>query len=339
MANLLKRLFKGKQKPKTIEEQINEELTGDTQKNALDFAAFLKANDTLPGCLIVQPKGNPPNWTIFLGGYSCALCRDEYQDYPIDEDLKEFAWANVHHCRSCGCGYRPGRRVHLFGRAFDNVCTAVLGITNSEGEKLELAKRLSKVWMQCNAEAAKKAEAELQALGENEWPTLKDFGAHVGRPLGKTYTDSLKVSFYFKNRYRYADAAVAFSGGGWVPATWEQIPAALRIGGHFGHGYRFEACKGPKNKWTAEETLKYQANVTYFVDTAINIKKNTYSMLVWMLDAKGEKDTPYRIAVDYPFALGTGSPTIPKITAIDTIYLGPELGAIIIRDFKVVGGE
>ena len=329
---------KQKEAPTAIEDVIREKLTGDTQKNALDFAAFLKANDTFPGCVCAFPNDNPPNWTIFLGGYDCALCREEYQDYSVDEQLKEFAWAHVHTCvnfasngKECGCGYRPGRHIHLFGKAFDNVCVSILAITNPEGEKLELAKRLSRVWMQCNAETAKKAEAELQALGENEWPSVKDFGAHAGRPLGKTYTEMLEVTFYFKNRYRYADAAVAFSGGGWVPTAWEQVPVALRIGGHFGHGYRFEACKGPKNNWTADETLKYQANVTYYVEMAINIKKKTYSILVWMLDAKGEKDTPYRIAVDYPFG--------QKLAAIDTVYLGPEFGAFIIRDFKVVGGE
>ena len=38
-------ILKKQQKPKTTEEQINEGLSGDTQKNALDFVAFLRAND------------------------------------------------------------------------------------------------------------------------------------------------------------------------------------------------------------------------------------------------------------------------------------------------------
>jgi len=60
-----------------------------------------------------------------------------------------------------------------------------------------------------------------------------------------------------------------------------------------------------------------------------------------MPDASGEKDTAaYCIAKDFPFRMGTGDPAIPKITAIDTVYLGPDLlNAYIIRNFRVVGGK
>ena len=341
-----------------IEELIRSELTGDVQKNALDYVAYLKASGILPETLdsnvfgypdefvcvlCVFPVENIPSWFIFMGNCDCALCGNEYQDYPIDEKLKKFAWSQVKTCcnftsngKYCGCGFQPGRRIKLFGKTFDNVCTSVLAIQNPDGEALELTKKLSDVWRRTNAAAAKKDKAALRKLKENEWPCVKGIGAHTGRPLGKIYTESLNVEFTITSRRRYPnDAAVGFSGGEWIPASWEQVPAALRLGSTS----RFEASKGPAEDWTAVETLRYQAHMTYFVEMSINITDNTYSTTVWMLDANGEKDTPYRIAKDFPFRAGTGDPAIPRITAIDTIYLGPNPGAFIVRDFKVVGGE
>gem|GEM_PF-792562 len=362
---LVKKLFKGKQKPiRSIEDLINEDLSGDMRENALDYVAYLKANgkppSTIPhigdgpngksyvygishGVMVIEP--GRPGWGICIGGWNSALLRSEYQNFPADEKVKEFAWEHVRICQNyktngkeCGCGAQPGRRVSLFGKKINNVCNAIVDIDNPSGETLELTKRLTDVWEQSETDMAKNDKP--CALKENEWHSVKDIGAHMGHPLGKAYTKSLDVEFYFTPRHRYTDAAVAFSGGGWVPAAWEQIPLALRIGGHYGHGDRFEACKGPKKGWTADETLRYQANVTYFVEMSINIKKNTYSAMVWMLDADGERDVPYRIAKDFPFFTGASGAAIPSITAIDTVYPGPsENGAYIIRDFKVVGGE
>ena len=341
-----------------IEDDLTAALSGDTLKNALDYVAYLKANGVLPETpdsnvfegadgfvcvLCVFPVENIPSWFIFMGGYDCALCGNKYQDYPIDGQLKEFAWSHVKTCcnftsngKYCGCGFQPGRRIKLFGKTFDNVCTSVLEIQNPDAEALELVKKLSDVWRQTNIDAAKKDKATLSELKENEWPCVKGIGAHTGRPLGKTYTESLNVEFTITSRRRYPnDAAIAFSGGGWVPATWEQVPAALRLSSTS----RFEACKGPAEGWTAVETLRYQVHVTYYVKMSINVTANTYSVTVWMLDTSGEKDTPYCIAVDFPFRAGTGDPAIPAIPAIDTIYLGQDFGACVIRDFKVIGGE
>jgi hypothetical protein len=340
-----------------IEDDLTAALSGDTLKNALDYVAYLKAGGILPETpdsnvfgypdgfvcvLCVFPVENVPGWTIFMGNYDCALCGSEYQDYPVDESLKEFAWAHIHSCvnftsngKWCGCGFQPGRRIKLFGKMFDNVCTSILDIRNPDGETLASAKKLSDMWRQTNADVANKRKAELRELKENEWPCVKGVGVGTGRALGKIYIESLDVAFTITPRHRYPSSTVAFSGGGWVPATVEQILAGLRIGSTS----RFEACKGPAEGWTAIETLRYQARVTYHVEMSINLTENTYSATVWMPDASGEKDTPYHIAKDFPFRAGAGNPAIPRISAIDTIYLGSEYGVSIIRDFRIVDGR
>jgi len=164
-------MFKRK-KERTITEQINKKLKGDMQKNALDFIAFMKENDILPdkpdgncySCndafvcvLCVYPDGKKIGWSIFIGSYDCALCREENQAYPIDDELKAFAWSHVSTCghfssggKHCGCGGQPGKSIKLFGREFHNICTSILCIRNAEGVELEKAKRLAIVWKQSN---------------------------------------------------------------------------------------------------------------------------------------------------------------------------------------------
>ena len=331
---------------------IASEMDDQLKKNALDFVEHMKANEmardtsdytdfSFAGDYVCQvhiyPVDNILSWTIFMGGYDSVLCRSEYQDYPIDQDLKAFAWANMKHCGNCPCGTQPGKRVMLFGKEINNLCSAIMMFRNPDGETLELVKRLTVVWAQSNAHAAKYEKPYIP--GANEWPSVKGFGTRSGRPLGKVYTKSLDVSFYITLRLRYAGAAFGFSGGEWVPTSSEQIPVALDVGGNGGHSARFQANKEPTKGWASIETLKYQANVSYFAEMSINITAGTYSVMLWMLDANGDIDTPYCIAKDAPFRCG-GDSAIPVITTIDTMYFGSGINdEAIIRDFKVVGGE
>ena len=330
---------------------IASEMDDQLKKNALDYIAYMQANGLTPEtpgsnhfefageyvCQIVFfSEGNIPGWTIFMGGYDDILHRSEYQNYPIEAQLREFAWAHVSPCGSCGCGTEPGKRVMLFGREFTNLCTATWSIRNPHGEALELTKRLTNYWAKTRVDLAKNYKPYVP--GSNEWLSANGFGAHAGRPLEKAYTKSLDARFYVTPRRRYvSDAAFGFSGNGWVPAKPEQIPVALHIGGH---SARFRANKEPTSGWAAVETLKYQVNVTYYAEMSVNITAGTYSVMLWILDANGDIDTPYCIAKNYPFRLG-GNSAVSAITAIDTMYLGSGSGgaAVVIRDFKVVSGE
>jgi len=182
-----------------------------------------------------------------------------------------------------------------------------------------------------------RVQSKPRDLKENEWASRAGIGANTGRPIGNTYTESLDVEFYITPQVLIANAAVVLSGGGWVPTTWQQCPIGIR----FSEVNNIDCYRGPTAGWAAIDTLRYRAHTEYFVSMSINVKNNTYSTTVWTLNDNGERDTPHRIAVDFPFRLGTGNPAIPQITAIDTLYSvsDEEDWLYVIRDFKVVGGK
>ena len=136
-----------------IEDVINDTLSGGSLTNALDFAAFLRANDmTAVGehgevsykdkCLcymhIDGTAQKPGPWTIWTeGDYS-----GEHSDAQTDEHTKTIAWANVNFCASCGGDCSPGTRKTIFGRDFDNVCGAAMAFTDPGAEALECVKEL-----------------------------------------------------------------------------------------------------------------------------------------------------------------------------------------------------
>lgn len=149
-----------------IEEIINDTLMGDTQTNALDFIAFLRAEDiaynqsggyldvhclgrNVCSVLITGDKDAPGPWTIWSeqepgtwvtwpdgepGGGQAGL--------PEDAHTREIAWAHVNPCASCGGDCSPGRRKTVFGRGFDNLCNSALAFTDPDAEALACAKRM-----------------------------------------------------------------------------------------------------------------------------------------------------------------------------------------------------
>ena len=162
----------------TIEDEIkNAGLSGDLQKNALDFVAYLKecgmsVDETYHGlfryydesvCVIATyPIDNIPGWTIFWGDYDSTICCNDYKDFCIDEQVKEFAWSHANVCghftsggKDCGCGSQPGKTVTILGKEFDNICTSLLSIRNPNAKTLEKVRKLAESWMQCIADANK----------------------------------------------------------------------------------------------------------------------------------------------------------------------------------------
>ena len=148
----------------TIESHIKETLAGDTRKNALDFVAFLLANemqfergegywkDKLYWCikhenesvcylLLNSPKENLKPWTIWSddSGSNC------FEDCSLDEYMKEIAWDNVDFCGNCGGDCSPGTRKVVFGKEFNNVCRAAMRFTNPDAETVECMKKLVEI--------------------------------------------------------------------------------------------------------------------------------------------------------------------------------------------------
>lgn len=140
---------------KRIENVFNEALTGDVLKNALDFVGFLYSNKmSLVGQHEVHYKGKcacyintsveEQSWTVWTeGDYS-----SEHETFPIDECVKEIAWANVMKCGNCdGVDCSPGKTKTIFGKEFANICNAdnvnmVFMFTNPDVKTLECVKKL-----------------------------------------------------------------------------------------------------------------------------------------------------------------------------------------------------
>ncbi|MCL2494870.1 MAG: hypothetical protein FWE98_04345 [Oscillospiraceae bacterium] len=131
-----------------LERHMKHVLRGDALKNALRFAAYLKANEMAHtgvhcevhykgqcACYLLAEKKTWRIWT--QGEYS-----REQGDVPMDERMKEIARANVSRCVNCGNGCSTGNTKIIFGKEFTNVCNAVMMFRNPDAEALECVKRL-----------------------------------------------------------------------------------------------------------------------------------------------------------------------------------------------------
>ena len=167
----------------TIENEINGSLMDDlSKKNALDFIAYLRANGmtttdaNYPGVfrylgeavcvLAIHPieEGELPVYNIYWGDYDSTIFSSDYDDFPMDEQLKEFAWKHIHLCvnftsngKYCGCGSQPGKSMKILGKEFDNLCTSIIWFGNPDAATLETIYKLAEVWKLCIVENAKKS--------------------------------------------------------------------------------------------------------------------------------------------------------------------------------------
>ena len=122
-------------------------------KNALDFAAYIRTNEMVAGgnhgevcykdkCICYMhldgTEQEPGPWTIWTDGDYGR----ERADVPIDKHTKEIAWAHVNFCADCGGSCSPGKRKVIFGKEFDNVCSADMAFYVPDAEALECVKKL-----------------------------------------------------------------------------------------------------------------------------------------------------------------------------------------------------
>lgn len=155
----------------TIENHIYEVLTGDTQRLALDFVAYLQAQDVTlergtgywadKRYWMVKYNGKYICF-ILLNGYGSAAHKDEpegwiiwlydtdsrhsqwYATAPLYDKTKEAAWRNIDFCANCG-SCSGGTRKTIFGKEFDNVCRTTFRFDNPDAEAVECAKKLAKL--------------------------------------------------------------------------------------------------------------------------------------------------------------------------------------------------
>ena len=147
-------MCKRKKNP-AIEDKINERLSGGAQKNALDFAAFLRAND-----MSLERGIGFDGWNVYAKKTQIAMLAvdGEKNEFRIvlhisghggeaaDDDLREFTWAHVVPCpQGCGgpefCEESQNRRT-ILGKEYESTCQSPLAFFNLDAEELKKAEKL-----------------------------------------------------------------------------------------------------------------------------------------------------------------------------------------------------
>ena len=152
---------------KRIEEVIQDVLQDDAQRGALDFVAHLRASGVpleeesetyweakyqdesvcflwvsgdadAPGPWTIWSDQVPGTWATWPEGEATG----EYVEFPIDDSIKETAWANVNVCANCGGCSVPGRRKTVLGKEFDNLCNSTMAFTNPDTAAVACAKKM-----------------------------------------------------------------------------------------------------------------------------------------------------------------------------------------------------
>ena len=149
-----------------IEDCILKSLIGDERNNALEFVAYLRANKMTfergAGywedkfywlikfqneyvCFILigdsEDSGSP--WTI----WSDDSAYHWFEDFLLDEHMKETAWNQVDFCANCG-SCSGGISKIIFGKAFDkvdNVCRTTFRFDNPSSKTVECAIKLMEI--------------------------------------------------------------------------------------------------------------------------------------------------------------------------------------------------
>ena len=143
-----------------FENEINNVLSGDKLKIAKDFLRYMESNGMTAhaehvgafeykgqwvciACII--PMDGEPTMVIF----DTPLTK-HFDDFQLDEQLKEFAWTHVNVCTSCGgssgCGSQPGLTKTILGKEFNNLCTSEVAFWNPDAATLGNILQIIDIW-------------------------------------------------------------------------------------------------------------------------------------------------------------------------------------------------
>ncbi|MEG2596992.1 MAG: hypothetical protein RR977_01090 [Oscillospiraceae bacterium] len=154
---------------KGIEVYIDEYLSGDNCKIALEFTSFLRANSLQfakdesacwknkiyywiqynDKCVcfisIMDPDEKDNLWTV----WSDDIDSDLLDESSVTDELKLIAWDHVDHCGSCdSCS--GGRHKIIFGKEFNDVCGCTFRFDNPTENDLKFMKKMIEI--QCRKE-------------------------------------------------------------------------------------------------------------------------------------------------------------------------------------------
>ena len=143
-----------------FENEINNSLSGDKLKIAKDFLTRMKTNGMTAhaehvgafeykgqwvciACII--PMDGEPTMVIFDNPLT-----KHFDEFQLDEQLKEFAWTHINVCTSCGgssgCGSQPGLTKTILGKEFNNLCTSEVAFWNPDAEALGKILQMIYIW-------------------------------------------------------------------------------------------------------------------------------------------------------------------------------------------------
>ena len=145
-----------------FEAQVKEfksNLSGDLQKNAIDFAEHMCKTsgwvylDESVCFTVTDKKGN---FYIFVNGPQSSVCNSDFDKYPISDELKAFTYAHISHCghiksggKECGCSEKRWRSFTVLGKKYDNLCYCCICFHNPDAEKFEKIKEWVEAWKLC----------------------------------------------------------------------------------------------------------------------------------------------------------------------------------------------
>jgi len=149
-----------------IENTIHDALKGDAKELALEFVAYLRANEipiedaenywdvqyngktvcfiyidgseAKPGPWTIWSDQEPGSWVSWADGKRTSICKK----VSVDEDIKTIAWANANFCESCGGDCSPGKQKTILGKPFEGVCSSAIAFTNPNADMVRCAKEM-----------------------------------------------------------------------------------------------------------------------------------------------------------------------------------------------------
>ena len=146
------------EKKLTLEDHVNNsKLSGDALKNALDFIAYMRANEMPPDpndynwfkylnqnvCVIMLDFPAAGSWEIFWS--DCDVYCNGVEHSQVDEQLKKFAQAHPNPCSMEHKKCLKGRRKMIFDKEFDCLCTSTMAFENPNAEALDFIKKLAEM--------------------------------------------------------------------------------------------------------------------------------------------------------------------------------------------------
>jgi len=143
-----------------FESEINKSLSGDKLKIATAFVAYMKENGMTAhaehigafeyngqwvciACII--PVDGEPTMVIFDNPLT-----KHFDDFQLNDELKQFAWEHVNVCTSCGgssgCGSQPGQTKTILGKELIHLCTSEVAFWNPNADALDKILQMINIW-------------------------------------------------------------------------------------------------------------------------------------------------------------------------------------------------